>query len=366
MNKELDTLLDKCIDRMNEGESLEECLASYPEHARELEPLLRAMWDFRDTCSTMPRATARSVVRQRLDAALVNSETRVRKPQRRPIPLFGWSRAWAAVALALVLAVIGFGLNWMLAPQEAPPAPGVAPVVAQPNFRLLLSDEENAIGDFKSLEVTITSIGMLRGGKSGGWEVIELDPSVVRDLTDLPGLNAQEVWSGILPEGQYRKAFIYIEDVSGTLKNGETANMIVPSGNLQISKPFAITADDPVVNFVYDVTVIEAGKSGQYLLLPQVTQSGANQKFHELGEGELTLQVVDGTVAPGNEITVLVFQDNPDNPVSGALVTVKDEEVGETDGDGLISFVVPDKEELEIKAVKGELKGELKIELEGD
>ncbi len=207
MTKDLDALLDKCIDRMNEGESLEECLASYPEQAEELEPLLRAMCDTRDACSDMPRPTAKSAVRQRLDAALVNSERGLRKPQRRPMPLFGWARVWAAVAIVLVLAVISFGLNRILTPEVAPP--GVAPpVIAQANFRLLLSDEENAIGDFESLEVAITSIGVLRGGEPGGWEVIELKPSVVVDLTHIQALNAQEIWSGVLSEGQYRKVFI--------------------------------------------------------------------------------------------------------------------------------------------------------------
>jgi hypothetical protein len=65
MGKDLDVLLDNCIDRINEGELLEECLASYPEQARELEPLLRAMFDIRDTCSTMPTASAKSVTRHR-------------------------------------------------------------------------------------------------------------------------------------------------------------------------------------------------------------------------------------------------------------------------------------------------------------
>ena len=237
MSKDLNTLLDKCIDRMNEGESLEECLASYPEQAEELRPLLQATYNIRDACSPIPGATAKSAVRQRLDAALVNSERGLRKPQRRPTPFFGWARAWATVSIVLVLALIGFGLNWML-------TPGVAPVVAQDNFRLLLSDDENVIGDFESLKVTIISIGVLRAGEGGEWEVIPLDPRPVVDLADLPGLNAQEIWSGIIPEGQYTKVFIYIEDAVGTLRNGDTVNVIVPSGNLQMSKPFATSTGD--------------------------------------------------------------------------------------------------------------------------
>jgi hypothetical protein len=34
-----------------------------------------------------------------------------------------------------------------------------------------------------------------------------------------------------------------------------------------------------VTNFVYDLTVVKAGKSGQYILKPQIGQSGADQDF---------------------------------------------------------------------------------------
>jgi len=357
MSKDLDKLLDKCIDRMNEGESLEECLASYPEQAKELEPLLRAVWDFRGAFSLIPRASAKSVTRRRLDAALVNSDRRLQERQRRTKPLFGWTRAWATVAIVLVLAVIGYGLYWFLTPE-------VAPVVAQANFRLLLSDQENAIGDFESLEVTITSIGMSRGGESGSWEVITLAPGIVRDLTDLPGLNAQEVWSGNLLEGQYNKVFIYIDNVSGMI-NGEPGEVKLPSGKLHISKPFAITADELVVNFVYDVTVIEAGESGKYILLPQANQSGANQSYHEVGEGELIIKVVevDGEVAPGKTITILVTLDGSPVP-DEALVEVNDDYFVGTTTNGEVTFIVPYDDELEIEAVWRELEGELEIDLE--
>jgi len=74
------------------------------------------------------------------------------------------------------------------------------------------------------------------------------------------------------------------------------------------------------------------------------------QEFHELSEGELILQLVEGEVTPGESITVLVtFRENP---VVDALTKVNDEEVGTTGEDGHISFVVPNDEELEIEAEK--------------
>ncbi|GAH51977.1 unnamed protein product, partial [marine sediment metagenome] len=73
-----------------------------------------------------------------------------------------------------------------------------------------------------------------------------------------------------------------VSNVSGVLK--ETDGLVsvkLPSGKLQISKPFEVTSVS-LVNFVYDVTVVEAGKSGQYIIKPQVAQSGADRKFEKI------------------------------------------------------------------------------------
>jgi hypothetical protein len=39
---DLATILDDCVHRMRGGESVEDCLADYPEQAAELAPMLRA------------------------------------------------------------------------------------------------------------------------------------------------------------------------------------------------------------------------------------------------------------------------------------------------------------------------------------
>jgi len=110
--KDWDILLDKCIDRMNEGASLEDCIVEHPEHTEELEPLLRALVDARDICSTVPGATAKSVARRRLDTALMDSDGSIQKSHWRPSLLFNWPRTKAALAIVLVLALFGIGLFW--------------------------------------------------------------------------------------------------------------------------------------------------------------------------------------------------------------------------------------------------------------
>jgi hypothetical protein len=352
MSKNMDLMLDECIDRINSGESIEECLAHYPEHAAELRPLLLALSDAGDVCSDMPKAEARSMMRQRLESAATTAERSPHKNQRISA-IFGWPKIWATATIVVVLALVGFGLYQMLTPD-------MAPVIAQANFRLLLSDEPNAIGDFGSLKVTISRIGVLRGGENGGWDEIKIEPAAVVDLTRLQGLNAQEIWKGNLPEGQYRQVFIYIENAVGILTNGTTAKVVVPSGNLQISKPFAVTADGSTISFVYDVTVVAAGSD--YILQPQLEQSGATEKIHELGSGELTIQVIEGKVTPGESITIRVTSGM--TPVGDASVVVNDRKVGTTDENGLKVFTISSNDELEIAVLKDQAKGELEIDLE--
>ena len=295
MNTQINVLLDQCIDRINDGESLEVCLASHPEDAHELEPLLQVLCDAKTTCSTMPRPTAIADTRNRLHAAVAEADMVPQETQRR-FPFFGSLRIWAALSTALVLALIGFGANWML-------TPAVAPVVEQPNFRLLLSDDENAINDFSKLEVTISSIGLLPANEHSQWEIIDLKRDAVVDLTRLGGLNAQSIWSGGLAKGQYSSMFITIEKVNGKLKssNGSPPKVSLAGGIFQISKSFTIGSGDSVVNFVYDITVFKSVQDDVYFLEPQENYSGADQTFHEVGEGQLTLWVVDTAtpVIPG-------------------------------------------------------------------
>ena len=251
------------------------------------------------------------------------------------------------------------------------------------NFRLLISDEVNAIEDFKSLHITISGIGIHEGGGEGTWHNFDLDTEedydgdgvAGLDLTELKDENALEIWSGELTEGEYTKLFIYVDSVSGTLNDDTSPDIKLPSDKLQVSKPFTIS--DSVVEFVYDITVIEAGQSGMYILKPQIAQTGPNQPFNDVTpseeseEEELTLQLVDcdtdevigGDIYSGDEVKVLVTHDG--ETVEGAAVEIDEMDTMNTDQDGLTPcFTIPDEEEIEIQAEGDDLEGELEIELD--
>jgi hypothetical protein len=232
------------------------------------------MVDTKSAYSFTPSARAKSFHGQRFNAALVAS----REKRARRQPLFNWilgrSKVWAAIAAAMVIALVGyFGLR----PALTPPV-----MITQPNpegnFVFLMSDEVNDIGDFDELHISISRVGLHLTGDDE--KVIEFEPGVqVVDLTQLQGNRAQEIWRGDIPDGEYSKVFLKVSGVSGILlESGDEIEIKLPSGKLQISTPFKVESGT-VTNFVYDLTVVRAGKSGQYILKPQIGQSGADQDF---------------------------------------------------------------------------------------
>ncbi|MCJ7522390.1 MAG: DUF4382 domain-containing protein, partial [Dehalococcoidia bacterium] len=282
MNKKFDRILDECVNRINSGEKLEDCLVSYPYNAAELEPLLRAVVDVQTPFKLVPSAQVKLAARQRFNSAVDRLERRreTRRPLFKVLPR--WSAAFAAVAAVLLVALISY---FAIRPALAPDSSGGV-VMAQSNFRLLISDEVNDIEDFEHLYVVITSIGIQQGNGSESWQM--LDPIPDPDDDGIPGIdlrlltgeNALEIWSGNVTPGVYSKLFIYVGDVTGYLVGNETVAVKLPSGKLHISKPFSV--NDSLVNFVFDITVHEAGNSGKYILQPQISESGPDKEFTDV------------------------------------------------------------------------------------
>ncbi len=302
MGKAFNKILDECVDRINRGETVEDCLATYPEYAEELEPLLRVMLDAQTAYRFIPSPTAKMAGKQRLNAALEALEHRQKERQPWSQWFMGKPRVWITAAVVLLIALAGyFGLRPMLFPSETITEPGpsivspslqpttepaFSPVSPSPqpspegNFVFLISDEVNAIGDFESLNVTISKIGLQTAGESERW--VEFTPEIETvDLTQLQGDKAHEIWRGNVPTGQYSQVFIYVSEVRGKLKaTGQIIEIKLPSHKLHMSKPFQVTADTVTI-FTYDLTVVATGQNGKYILKPQIDQSGIQQKPSE-------------------------------------------------------------------------------------
>jgi len=214
--------------------------------------------------------------------------------------------------------------------------------------------------------------------EDGRWVVRDVNATTV-DLTELRGVNATLVDAFDLPAGEYNTVRMEISDVNGTLTNGDSQYVKLPSGKLQLNSQFTIE-NGSEVDFVYDVTVHEAGNSGKYILKPVVSESGTDQEIEAVGpDGEpverdddseddeenslsATLQ---GTVTPGETVTLNVTGDN--GPVANATVVVDGEEVGATDSSGTYDIsIADDAETLEIEIEHDDSEAELEYEFESE
>jgi hypothetical protein len=95
MNNDLETILDICLYQIEEGESsIDDCLARYPEHATQLQPLLLAATKLARAREVMPDPSYRMRARSQLNIYMQQN------PQRKRVSPIFWR---LAVGLATVM-----------------------------------------------------------------------------------------------------------------------------------------------------------------------------------------------------------------------------------------------------------------------
>jgi hypothetical protein len=203
---------------------------------------------------------------------------------------------------------------------------------------LYLSDEEHAIEEFAALNVTISQVGFKQAG--GGWVERDVDGRTA-DLTQLRGPNATRLTTVQPPNGSYERVFIYVSTVNGTLKNGESVTVKLPSQKLHVNKPFT-AGPNSSINYVFDISVHAAGNSGKYILKPVVGQSGTDVPLRDVNVTAGTALNVSlvSAAGPGGDATFAVQRN--DSAVENATVAVNGESVGQTDADGRITVAMPE------------------------
>ena len=103
----MDEILDKCLDRLRDGESVEQILLSYPDRHADLEPLLQIS---AATIRVVNKVTMEPVVKQRRLHTFMSAVTDREERQDK----FHWTRVWRnnlgrSVVVALGLGVLATG-----------------------------------------------------------------------------------------------------------------------------------------------------------------------------------------------------------------------------------------------------------------
>jgi len=124
--------------------------------------------------------------------------------------------------------------------------------------------------------------GNQSGDASGGWVTEAVDNRTV-DLTTLVGDNATRIANVSLPAGAYDGVYVQVSAVTGTLTDGTTVQVKLPSGRLKLNKPFTL-APNASAGFVFDIAVHATGQ-GRYVLRPVIGQSGTDQPVKLVGTG---------------------------------------------------------------------------------
>jgi inhibitor of cysteine peptidase len=108
MRDDIEKILDECIDRMNGGESLEDCLAVYPDRAEELRPLLLAVRGLGNAELPAINQKARSAAKLRLNAALVQKREEA-GVMKRLMGMFAFqkSKVFTTVSVLLIAVLVG-------------------------------------------------------------------------------------------------------------------------------------------------------------------------------------------------------------------------------------------------------------------
>ncbi len=107
MGRGFNKVLSECIDALLGGESLEQCLQRYPQHAERLEPLLRAAMDAREATYTIqPPVDLKVRVTEQVRAQM---EARQRRLRANRISFFDWMPQWVSMGIIAVLTVVFCG-----------------------------------------------------------------------------------------------------------------------------------------------------------------------------------------------------------------------------------------------------------------
>jgi len=152
MKERFDQILDECIDRiLLRGETVESCLARFPDYRAELAPELRLVMEAAGSVAFTPSAGAKERGRRRLKAGLgsLQKEQRGARWQTlRPFWDTGWLPRWALASLALSITLLVGATATAWASSDSLPGERLYPIklaIEQSRLVLPLSQESKAI-----------------------------------------------------------------------------------------------------------------------------------------------------------------------------------------------------------------------------
>ena len=149
MVEPFENILNESLERLRQGESVEQCLARYPEQAAELAPLLRVAADSQKASSAVkPRPEFKARARYELQLQLHAKE---RKTEPKKTSFIHWMPRWAVAVASVILIFLVAGTGTVAASTSSMPDDTLYPVkLAAEQVRLGLTR-----GDIKKARVNV-------------------------------------------------------------------------------------------------------------------------------------------------------------------------------------------------------------------
>lgn len=193
-NNEFDNILEECLERLLEkGGKIADCLASYPEHAGALKPLLEMAATTREATSIQPHPEFKTKARYQFHAALQQAASRKKRF------LFPLRLRWATVATAALILILASGGMVAASRNSMPDEPLYHIKLAVEQFQLKLTP--SALGKAK-LYARLSDrrvMEIVRMAQKGNPRLIEVvTQRLDNQLTMLAGLTVtQQVDAGV-------------------------------------------------------------------------------------------------------------------------------------------------------------------------
>jgi hypothetical protein len=138
-DKEFFNILDECLERiLAGGETVEQCLASYPEHAAALEPLLQTALDTKETLEITPRPE----FKERANYQILTELRDIEERKQRRFSLFGWQPQWTTAVIAVLVLLMASGGTVAAAGNSMPDQPLYPIKLATERVRLTFTPSE--------------------------------------------------------------------------------------------------------------------------------------------------------------------------------------------------------------------------------
>lgn len=138
MARKLEDIFDECYERIRAGESLQSCLARYPEHRAELKSLLETTFDIGRRASYIhPRPEFKHWAQVRLEGA--HHYAKQQRQTEKPSHFSWWRQSWAVAVTAVLILMLTTG-STMAASSNALPDQTLYPIkLATEEVRLALA-----------------------------------------------------------------------------------------------------------------------------------------------------------------------------------------------------------------------------------